>query len=338
MRLLFLIVYCTYFLNLVIGDYSYSEARSKFEGTIFIVKYNYHPTALLITTHYRIWSRVFNFQMIFVPWSKSEISAFTKSNIGANWNASIVSHTTDMEVPGSYGYEIATIAMKSVPNAVGYLYAHDDMAMNVSRLMELDSNSVWRISENTRCDLDLTWQDRNHEWPWWNGKYGIPAIDNFHLNRADVAVEMKECFGGERVWYVGQADFFYIPQGYKDVFIRVMSAFGENKIFVEIAVPSFLMCYVPSDHQEMVTLCTAWDQHRGDFSYMESVCGKKASLFHPVKLSFKPNVARMKAKMALTGLSEEEDKDKTDRNSIWSCYERNDCFGSFFGHKRKKGH
>jgi hypothetical protein len=122
-------------LLLVSGHSTYSDARDKFNDTLLIVKYNYNVTAASAHDHLRMWRQVFPNQMIYVPWNAEQIS-HAKGFLLGHTTAQFISRLNDTE--GYYAYTVAVDAMIKYPNYGRYLFAHDDMAMNMSKLMEID--------------------------------------------------------------------------------------------------------------------------------------------------------------------------------------------------------
>jgi hypothetical protein len=304
-RILFAAVFYSHLLFFVSGNHSFSDARKRFQDILVIVKYNYHIPPGTVLLHLRIWSRVFINQVIFVPWNVQEIRNFTERNLVGNLNVTMVSQIDDIDIGIGYvAYEVVTTAMKSHPDVAGYLFVHDDMAMNVSALMDLDHEKVWQsdyIGKEQCRDLDAGWTNKTNEW-WWDGEWGTSAIDLMLGNHTDIAAEMKESIGSNHVWCGEQSDFYYVPRKYKDSYIRVMSAFAKYQIFLEIAVPTFIRAYIPVDQVLQLRLCTNFDMSlRNNFTNKEAECGNSYPLYHPVKLSSRHNVMGMKKKMGLSG-------------------------------------
>lgn len=302
--MLFAAVFCRHLLSFVAGNYSFSDARKRFQDILIVVKYNYKAPPGSVLLHLRMWNKVFLNQVIFVPWTVQEIGNFTERNLVGNGNVTIVSKIDDEASLGYMAYEVVTSAMKSHPDVAGYLFVHDDLAMNVSALMDLDHEKVWQsdyIGQLQCRDLDAGWKNKTNYW-WWNSEWGTDAIDQMLLNHTDIATEMKKSLGSNHIWCGEQSDFFYIPQKYKDSYIRVMSAFAESIIFLEIAVPTFIRAYTPVDKILQLRLCTDFDiELRNNLAYMERECGNNYPLYHPVKLSSRHNVIGMRKKMGLSG-------------------------------------
>ena len=255
-------VFCSHLLSFVAGNHSFSDARKRFQDILVIVKYNYKAPPGSVLLHLRMWNKVFLNQIIFVPWTVQEIGNFTERNLVGNGNVTIVSKIDPEEIDTGYlAYEVVTSAMKSHPDVAGYLFVHDDLAMNVSAMMDLDHEKVWQsdyIGEGQCRDLDEGWKNKTNDW-WWDGEWGTDAIDQMLLNHTDIATEMKKSLGSNHIWCGEQSDFYYIPQKYKDSYIRVMSAFVKFQIFLEIAVPTFIRAYTPVGQILQLRLCTDFD-------------------------------------------------------------------------------
>lgn len=298
-------VFCSHLLSFAAGNHSFSDARKRFQDILVIVKYNYKAPPGSVLLHLRMWNKVFLNQIIFVPWTVQEIGNFTERNLVGNGNVTIVSKIDPEEIDTGYlAYEVVTSAMKSHPDVAGYLFVHDDLAMNVSALMDLDHEKVWQsdyVGEGQCRDLDEGWKNKTNDW-WWDGEWGTDAIDQMLLNHTDIATEMKKSLGSNHIWCGEQSDFYYIPQKYKDSYIRVMSAFVKFQIFLEIAVPTFIRAYTPVGQILQLRLCTNFDiKVRNNFTEKEVLCGNKYPLYHPVKLSSRHNVIGMRKKMGLSG-------------------------------------
>lgn len=290
-------------LSSVLTYRSFSDAREKFKGTVFVVKYNYKAPREIVLSHIHIWRKVFTNQMIFLPYTEMEASSFQTHYISALPNITVVSHLDDIDQLGFFAYQAAVIAMKRFPHATGYLFSHDDVAMNVSRLMELDDKAFWYSSwlkpDTDSCrDLDANWKNQTNFW-WWDTPYGTSAIDNLLSNHTDIAASMKKCFGSVHHWCGEQSDFFYVPQIFRSEFVRVLGAFGDHRIFLEIAIPSFYRCFVPQTHLVELRLCSHFDETRNNITFTEENCGESYPLYHPVKLSYPGSELGMRRKMNL---------------------------------------
>lgn len=306
LRLLLFSFTCSHWFCAIAGDYTFSDARNRFKNTLLVVKYNYKAPPGPVLLHIRMWSKVFVNQLIFLDWSETEIAEFTTKNLRDSRKIA-VAYKQESKPPGFYAYDVVSLAMKSHPHYEGYLFAHDDMAMNITALIDFDLSSSWQTEWESQCkDLDPFWNVTKNGW-WWDGESGTRAIDKMLANSSNtvIANEMKVALGSNHYWCGDQSDFFYITQKFRELYIRVMDPFADAGIFLEIAVPTFFRAYIPPDESIKVPLCTTFlDAIRLNntlYEFMETQCGDKYPLFHPIKLSSKPNVDRMRKKMALIG-------------------------------------
>jgi hypothetical protein len=177
------------------------------------------------------------------------------------------------------------IVVDKYPQYKGYLYAHDDMIFNISKLMTFDLSYIWRTHSPVKRNLIDSWDFRNHTWSWLNLNVGIDAMQNAIAKYDIIRKGLRQFTGNEKVWFSGQSDFIYVPQKQISNYINIMSTFRNEKVFLEIAYPTFAECFVPEFAIEELKLCTFWDSRRGNIVDMSRECPKNTSAYHPVKLS-----------------------------------------------------
>jgi hypothetical protein len=101
--------------------------------------------------------------------------------------------------------------MISWPNFEGYLYAHDDMAMNVSSLIDMNLGKAWFIPFSILQEFNNGWQGKSY-WPWWNSEYGIVALNDVICSHKNIVSILKKCVGSEYEWFVDKQIFFISPR------------------------------------------------------------------------------------------------------------------------------
>jgi hypothetical protein len=302
-RLQLLIILLLSLTTTTIGQRTHEDAHNKFRNTLLIVKYNLKASIEAILLHHSLWRRAFKNQLIVVQWTQEEINNYRQTYGLSDSEYRISMIPERARTSGYFAYDALTTAMISYPHFAGYLYVHDDMAMNVSKLMDLDMNSLW-VTAESQCTSNLDWDNKKNDWFWWNSKWGLESIKNFLRSRTDLAMELKECLGSEKTWCFGQSDFFYVPQSLKDSTLRVLTAYREYDIFIEIALPTFHNCYVPRNRTEELNLCTTWGPSRNNYTFLYENCNNRNfSLFHPVKLTSIVNIAGMVETMSLVDKS-----------------------------------
>ena len=283
-----------------------TTAINKFKHILLIVKYNFDPTESQVLLYYKLWSHVFTHIYIAIPTYEqvpvlqSCLNNYTNSNVhNKNTHSNItVTNTTDNK--GFYAYRSVLEAMSTHPHYHGYLFAHDDMAMNISNLIHMNLHAP-ACNGHGLYNLENSWNLRNHTWNPWNTD--LTSINNIITNYTYINHILQNCTGSIYNWYKGQSDFFYIPYRYKYSFIKYMNIFRKYNIFLEIAIPTCIRCLISShthnsdssstttttsNHNTVQTfpLCTNWDYStRGDISYYKEHCSPSDSHIHPVKLN-----------------------------------------------------
>jgi hypothetical protein len=288
-------------LNGANGIHTSLDAINRFHNTLMIVKYNFDAPFKEIISHYRLWSLAFVNQAIFLPRNQSQI-LLLRDHIADNRTV-FISQIDTTGIKGALAYEVVVFSMISWPHFEGYLYAHDDMAMNVSSLIDMNLSKAWFIPSDNLQEFNKDWgmeiNLQKEDW-WWKSVYGTVALNDVICSHKNIVSILKKCVGSEYKWFFGQADFFYIPQSLRNSFISIMSIFRHHKVFLEIGVPTFANCLVPSNLRVDIEQCTFWDYRRGDYASMQKNCGDKYPLFHPVKPSNRISFHGMKQKMNLT--------------------------------------
>jgi hypothetical protein len=302
-RLQLLIILLFSLITTTNGQRTRKEARNHFRDTLLVIKYNLKASIQAILLHHSLWRRAFKNQLIVVQWTQAEINNY-RQIYGLSDSEYRISMIPEKSWENGYfAYDALTTAMISYPHFAGYLYVHDDMALNVSKLMDLDMNNLW-VTAESQCIPNLDWVNKTNGWCWWNSKFGVENIQNFLSSRTDLAMELKECLGSEKTWCFGQSDFFCVPQNLKDSTLRVLTAYRAYDIFIEIAMPTFHNCYVLKNRTEELTLCTTWGSSRNNYTFLYDNCkNRDFSLFHPVKLTSSVNIAGMVETMSLVDKS-----------------------------------
>ena len=290
-------------INLIGSKIHEKTALNKFKHILLIVKYNFNPAESQVLLYYKMWNRVFTHIHIVIPTYErapilqSCINDYINNSNALNNTPSNVTVAASNDNKGDFAYRCVTEAMLSYPHYHGYLFAHDDMAMNVSKLIHMNLH-IPACNGHELYNLKNSWNLRNHTWHQWNTY--LTSMNNIITKYRDITTQLKYCTGSEYTWYKGQSDFFYIPYHYKHSFIKYMNIFNESNIYLEIAIPTCIRClisfhthnsdhfFTPSDHNslQIFPLCTNWNHStRGSIAYYKEYCSPTASHIHPVKLN-----------------------------------------------------
>ena len=152
------------------------DALNKFKHILLIVKYNFNPTESQVLLYYKMWSRVFSHIHIVIPpyGHVSKLRSYLYNNTYSN-----VTVALSYGPRGFFAYRSVFEAMLSYPHYQGYLFAHDDMAMNVSKLIHMNLH-IPAGNEYKPVSLEKSWNFRNNSWRHWNTY--LPAMNNVIAN------------------------------------------------------------------------------------------------------------------------------------------------------------
>lgn len=132
---------------------------------------------------------------------------------------------------------------------LGYMSSNDDMIINWWNLVHRDKTMVWEGSGVSYFTYEETSKDK---WAWWNESLGLPACKNFYKDlkykgkyskhsRTAYQIALFNGGGLERCGK-GWSDYFYIPGRLVNTFREVSGIAYNNRLFLEIAVPTILRC------------------------------------------------------------------------------------------------
>lgn len=137
---------------------------------------------------------------------------------------------------GWYVHRAMKDAMVKWPKYKGYICCQDDCFMNFWNFARLDKNKIWLHSYWIQS---LNGENKN--WPWWNMPCGQAAMMQAYkkLPPKNSAILEKNC-GSEASAYTW-ADFFYVPDKYREEFINLSQCFDNPNVFIEIAIPTLIL-------------------------------------------------------------------------------------------------
>lgn len=179
---------------------------------------------------------------------------------------------------GRYGclaYNATLDAMRKYPDFNGYLFAHDDIAINISNLITYDKSKVW-LASTVYSSIPVLDESANATW-WFRTVYGIHAIKLLYQSHYGIKQRMESCIDQNLTFHTstGMSDVFYIPKQSKSLFLNIADHFLNSSLFLEIAIPTFGYYFVNEYCNTMRHWSTAEKSH--NWRDMEFV--------HPVKIS-----------------------------------------------------
>ena len=154
--------------------------------------------------------------------------------------------------PGSSMFQCTALAMnkyKSNRNAIkGYLLTADDALPILRNLAYLPRDQIWYFNSSHFSYYDVSTRKSNsRRWIWWNRNHDHISVfmkalqTQTHLQ--DCRKKLETLTGApNRILGGAYADFFYVPSHMSNSFIDLVNIMKEHKIFLEIAVPTILLC------------------------------------------------------------------------------------------------
>ena len=150
-----------------------------------IIQYNFPAPVEIVLTHYTLWESVFKNFYIFIPWNaqshRNHVERFynqltlrnSKSSNGIiSFNTNCVDeclNTSGSPIREKFGcvaYNATVTAIKMYPQFTGYLFAHDDIAMNISNLMNYNKSQMWIAPSKYHTIPQNSW-DNPFTSEWW---------------------------------------------------------------------------------------------------------------------------------------------------------------------------
>ena len=300
------------------SSYTYEYARQYFNKTLMIVAYNFKPPVKNIINHYNIWKDIFPNQFIVGHYDHieqniiiNELRLHISNNTKNLHIASAIKY--DLE-PGFLNYKILYYAISQLQEYDGYLFLHDDMAINMTKLLNLnlDRKKIWQETWTgtlgttpMKTSFDkVSWSNKgvNMGYPWFNSKWGISAINKLIDSNHDIKSILKTCSGNNSEGYdlhVCESDFIYFPGSIAHELKKTVKLFADYEVFLEIAIPTIVTCWFPHVEKIYLLLCTYWDD-RYNYRLYEEQC-KQEILYHPLKFSSPGGMELMQKLSTLEG-------------------------------------
>lgn len=280
--------------------YTYENARDYFNNTLLVVLYNFDPPIKTIINHYHIWKNIFPNQLI-----AGHYDDIKQNIIEGELRKHLSNHTSNLHIvsakaydlePGFLNYKILYYAISQLKKYDGYLFLHDDMGVNVTKILNLDRSKIWQetwtgsfgTTPKVISFTNVTWSNRGQgiDWPWFDTKWGIPALDKVMQNHEDVKSMLKKCSINNTESFdlqVCESDLVYFPSSVAEELKKYTKIFADHEVFLEIAIPTIITCFLPDVGKILLPLCTSW-VNRHNYQMYEEEC-KSEYVFHPLKFS-----------------------------------------------------
>ena len=296
--------------------YTIEFAQNYFKETLVIILFNFNPHIDVIINHYNIWKYLYPNQLIVGHFDsikqKSIIVELRKHLSNNTHNLHIASAMHYDAEPGFLNYKALYYAINQLKNYNGYLFLHDDMAINMTKFLSLNlnRNKIWQETwtgtfGKTPMNVSFTketWGNKGHgmNYPWFDTKWGIEAFNKMLEKNEDIKSRLKECNLNNADAYdlfVCESDFVYFPSSVIEELKYFTKIFSEYGIFLEMALPTIIECFLSDiDEVHYLPLCTFWD-NRYNYALYQKECITNEVLYHPLKLT-QPGALKFMKKLA----------------------------------------
>lgn len=181
---------------------------------------------------------------------------------------------------GWYVHKAIRDAMQRFPKFKGYICCQDDCFMNFWRFTRLNRNRIW-FHQFWQASLDSS----THWWSWWGYPCGFFASTQANNKLPSYALKMLSKNCTPRTFAFSWSDFVYIPSTYRKDFIELSQCFDAPEVFIEIAIPTLLLCL--ENYAEMEKLNPNW---AGTVNSIDlSAYSTDVDWVHPIKFSKQEN-------------------------------------------------
>lgn len=176
---------------------------------------------------------------------------------------------------GCYAYVALADAIQKYPNFKGYFQIHDDCIVNCWNLLNLNKNKIWV------CSIAAVPITPNGVVEWnWHESMKYHATKRFYESLNESFKSMLDYnSGSSNKAYLGYSDILYIPAIYKSEASMLFMEAYNNKLFLEIAIPTVVACLDKIVDQEMLRGIG----HQNGWNYQQY--SKHHQFVHPIKLS-----------------------------------------------------
>jgi hypothetical protein len=267
-------------------------------------QFNYPNDMVSVLVWTQKWRSVFKNIVLYGPWNDeqlAEMKAWRIDCYGSDADNGYVSpYKNLMHAVRSYQLSNATL--------LGVMYAHDDMMINVPRILmegnhfpttdilhEGLSFCFYILPDGSLKDAEgtsyTTLEDMNAsftKWTWWGHAQIMPQLKK--LVQDERSQFFRRSSDGALRVSIGQGDLLYMPMNLGTSFLSIASILTEYKIFLECAIPILadsLQIYSNATARDL-RLLTSWSRRIRGKSAMYKNYDPETSeevLIHPVKLS-----------------------------------------------------
>ncbi len=203
---------------------------------------------------------------------------------------------------GSFNFKCVQLAFQMGHRVEGFAVMADDVLLMNHDIKYLDPNKVWFLPPQQIFTADVWLRkecrrekcDIESGWPLW-GKYW-PFLQNFFkvfdlLQWNSTLVEkcyrqLAELNGGNHRINRAMSDFYYVPNAVAKEFGDLTPIFVNERVFLEMAVPTLLQCLSPIKERESLNGVYLWGGYRSKpLKYFAHIRSVHRGFIHPIKWS-----------------------------------------------------
>jgi len=257
-------------------DKNKTAETTSFENVLLSVKINYHRELAVLQKYHSFWSPFFPNICFCGWWNQSELHEFR------NENFCVINSRNE----GSTGADAAICLkemMKKFTEHDHFLYAHDDMMLNLSQITKLPLNISWFTHElEPHQPISL----KSSRWVWWD--HTLPHMRNIwkKLPESEFFKSMEFCAPqADLTWPHGQSDIAFITKKDVGIFVKYVEFIEYTDIFHEVAFPTFSKCILKNQFLPL-KLCTNYQMgRRFEWENWIGACGEQIDVLHPMKIN-----------------------------------------------------
>ncbi len=152
---------------------------------------------------------------------------------------------------GYFGYIALADAMKKYPSFDGYFFLMDDCVAHAWLFENLDTSKIWVPemkflyfvnNDYHGTAIDLSKGSKALNWYWWQSGFGYNAMNKSLKNVSKKYKKTLENNWGRNHVCTFFSDVLYLPARYRNDFIDLAQLFFNNKVFLELAIPTITSC------------------------------------------------------------------------------------------------
>ena len=290
---------------LIESDYNFPTVpHRRIDNVAFQGQFNFPNDIVSVLIWTQKWRSVFENIVLYGPWNDVQLAEMKA------WGMDCYGSDDDKGYVSPYKNLIHAVQRYQLSNStlLGVMYAHDDMIINVPRILmegnRFPTTDILRedclqeyfyfLPDQSVKDKNGTWyptlpdfRTSLAEWGWWE-YHCLPTLKQ--LVQDERSQFFRRSSDGALGVQFGQSDLLYMPMNMATSFLSIASILAEYKVFLECAVPILVdsLQMLSNATVRGLSLLTSWDKRsRKRENFVNSYDPQTSAevLIHPVKLS-----------------------------------------------------